>query len=190
MNLKNTIIHLIGYSGVGKYTIAKELAALTDAKIIDNHLINNPVFSVLDANSGEYPTGIWRQIDLVRDAVLTTIKNFSPPEYSFVFTHALMDGEEKYQRILDLVMNLAKDRDALYVPVRLICDTEENVKRIVQPQREERLKPTNPDRMLGHRAAKELISIPHTNLLDLNVTPLSAHDAANEILKHINQLEI
>ncbi len=45
--MKNTIMYLIGYGGTGKYTIAKEIAALTGAVVVDNHLINNPVFSVV-----------------------------------------------------------------------------------------------------------------------------------------------
>ena len=33
-----TIVYLIGYAGTGKYSIAKELAALTGAVLVDNHL--------------------------------------------------------------------------------------------------------------------------------------------------------
>jgi shikimate kinase len=39
--LQNTIIVLFGFAGTGKYTIGRELARLTGAKLIDNHLINN-----------------------------------------------------------------------------------------------------------------------------------------------------
>ncbi|HEX6477597.1 MAG TPA: hypothetical protein VF043_02040 [Ktedonobacteraceae bacterium] len=52
--MQNTIVYLIGYAGTGKYTIAKELARLTGAVIVDNHLINNPVFSIVGA-SGNTP---------------------------------------------------------------------------------------------------------------------------------------
>jgi predicted kinase len=45
--MKNTIVYLIGYAGTGKYTIAREIAGLTGAVIVDNQLINNPVFSVV-----------------------------------------------------------------------------------------------------------------------------------------------
>ncbi|MGI8919344.1 MAG: hypothetical protein ACR2H6_12160 [Pyrinomonadaceae bacterium] len=52
--LDNTMIVLIGFAGTGKYTIGRELCELTGAKLIDSHLINNPVFKVVN------PDGITR----------------------------------------------------------------------------------------------------------------------------------
>jgi hypothetical protein len=40
MNLRNTIIYLIGIPAVGKYTIAKEIGRMAGAKVVDNQLIN------------------------------------------------------------------------------------------------------------------------------------------------------
>lgn len=37
--LEGTIIYLLGFAGVGKYTVAKELNRLTGARVIDNHYI-------------------------------------------------------------------------------------------------------------------------------------------------------
>jgi dephospho-CoA kinase len=39
-----TIIYLTGKPGVGKYTIAKELAANHGFIVCDNQMINNPIF--------------------------------------------------------------------------------------------------------------------------------------------------
>lgn len=41
-------IVLIGFPGVGKLTIAKELSAMVSAKIVDNHWVNNPILRLLD----------------------------------------------------------------------------------------------------------------------------------------------
>ena len=38
--LQNTMIVLNGFAGTGKYTIGREVARRTGAKLIDNHLIN------------------------------------------------------------------------------------------------------------------------------------------------------
>jgi hypothetical protein len=46
---KNCIIHLIGFAGVGKLTIAREIVSKTNAKLVDNHLINNPILSIIKA---------------------------------------------------------------------------------------------------------------------------------------------
>ncbi|MGL5939284.1 MAG: hypothetical protein ACRC2S_02685 [Waterburya sp.] len=40
--MTNTIIYLIGFAGVGKYTIAKAISEHLSVKIIDNHYILNP----------------------------------------------------------------------------------------------------------------------------------------------------
>jgi shikimate kinase len=48
---ENTIIALIGFAGMGKYTIGPELGQRTGAKLIDNHhLINNPIFQVVNTD--------------------------------------------------------------------------------------------------------------------------------------------
>ena len=48
MKKNNTnIIYLTGKPGVGKYTIAKELAANHGFIVCDNQLINNPIFELL-----------------------------------------------------------------------------------------------------------------------------------------------
>src|ERR1041384_2438716 len=47
MKLDNTIIYLIGIPAVGKYTVAREIGRMTGARVVDNQLVNTPVFSVL-----------------------------------------------------------------------------------------------------------------------------------------------
>jgi shikimate kinase len=39
--ITNAIVVLIGFAGTGKYTIGRELADRTGAKLIHNHPINN-----------------------------------------------------------------------------------------------------------------------------------------------------
>lgn len=46
--MKNTIIYLLGFPGTGKYTIAKEICKQADFKLVDNHLINNPLFTLIE----------------------------------------------------------------------------------------------------------------------------------------------
>lgn len=54
VKLKNTIIYLIGFSGVGKYTIAKELAKLDEFRILHSQLIKGQVFNVLDIDTTNF----------------------------------------------------------------------------------------------------------------------------------------
>ncbi len=45
-----TMVALIGFAGTGKYTIGRELCRRTGAKLIHNHLINKPIFTVANAD--------------------------------------------------------------------------------------------------------------------------------------------
>ena len=44
----SVFVLLLGFPGVGKLTIAKELGSLISAKIVDNHWFNNPILRLLD----------------------------------------------------------------------------------------------------------------------------------------------
>lgn len=185
MAFKNTFFHLVAFPGVGKYTIAKVLQPLVDAKIVDNHLINNALFSLIDLNAPALPDAIWQQTQKVREAVFHTIETMSPMEYNFIFTNAINADDTYDQNILNSVMNLAAKRNATYIPVRLSCDQEENIKRFTDTNRSNRLKPTN-EQIIQRRIERnvQLIDIPHANLLNLDITHLSPEQTAEIILQH------
>ena len=90
--LENTMIVLIGFAGTEqKYTIGRELSRRTGAKLIDNHLINNPIFTVVNADGiTPLPEGIWARVRDARRVVYESIRELSPPEMSFVFTIQLI----------------------------------------------------------------------------------------------------
>ncbi len=90
--LKNTIIYLIGFPGVGKLTTARILCQKTGAKLVDNHMINNPVFSIIGADGvTPIPEAAWIRVRQIRDVVFDTMVNVSPPEFSFVLTNVLIE---------------------------------------------------------------------------------------------------
>src|ERR1700720_4128781 len=83
----NTIVVLMGFAGTGKYTIGRELCERTGAKLIDNHLIANPIFSVVSVDGiTPLPHGVWDKLKQIRRTVYDAIRELSPPEMSFVFT--------------------------------------------------------------------------------------------------------
>ena len=72
--LKNTIVVLIGFAGTGKYTIGRELCRRTGARLMDNHLINNPIFKVVNADGvTPLPKAIWSKVKDVRRIVYESI---------------------------------------------------------------------------------------------------------------------
>ncbi len=134
--MDNTIFLLVGHAGVGKLTTAKAIAALTGARIVDNHTVNNPIFNLIELYRSEpLPAVVWEQVADVRAAILETIATLSPPQWSFIFTLAAFDGAAEDIAIYHAIRETARRRGARFLPVRLTCRPSELVRRIVDPQR-------------------------------------------------------
>ena len=181
---RTTIFHLIGPPGVGKYTIGKELAAITGARLVDNHAIANVLFNLLDVDGvTPLPPEIWPRVSMVRAAALETVAQLSPRHWSFIFTNFIR-GEDLSEEaaFLDMV-RVAEARDSVFVPVVLRCATAELQRRIVGDDRRQRLKLVDP--VAGARYNEELpgFRTDHPNLLELDVTSISPLEAAHTIVR-------
>src|SRR6266850_2640396 len=187
--LENTMVALIGFAGTGKYTIGSELCRRTDAKLIDNHLINNSIFTVVNADGiTPLPKAIWGKVKAVRQVVYESIKELSPPDMSFVFTIQLIeDDPEDHKAFVDLV-ELAAVRESLFVPIRLICDVDELCRRIVSPKRSKMLKEVSPESARRRAADHTVLNPSHPNLRTVDVTHKSAIESAEEILQVVNSI--
>lgn len=183
--MKNTIIYLLGFPGTGKYTIAKEICKQADFRLVDNHLINNPLFTLIE-NDGKtlLPQRIWDNVGRVWEAVMDTIIHVSPPHYSFVLTNALSDQGENDRAWFERVKGAAEQKKAVFIPVRLACSVEEMEKRIVQPDRKTRMKEINPESPKRNAENYTVLTTDHPNLLNLDVTSLTPQEAAATILNH------
>ncbi|GGB42398.1 hypothetical protein GCM10011492_36740 [Flexivirga endophytica] len=137
------IVQLVGPPACGKRTIGAALAERTGARLVDNHLINDPVFTALGVNGhGSLPpqaipmAGRVRQI--VHEAALA-----APADISHIFTNWLVDTPED-ARAADEIRNLARIRGADFYPVWLSCDPAEIRDRLVLPDRAVRNKLRDP----------------------------------------------
>ena len=185
-SLDNTIIVLIGFAGTGKYTIGRELCALTGAKLIDNHLINNPVFTVVDADGIKpLPAGIWDKVSAVRGVVYEAIRELSPAAMSFVLTIELFESKAGDQRAFVDIEELASARGSLFVPVRLICEVEELCRRVVDPARVEKLKLISAEVARNKMAKESVLDSTHPHVLTIDVTQKTPTEAAEIILRHV-----
>jgi len=186
--MKNVIIYLLGRYGVGKLTIGKALCAATGARLVDNHLINNVIFSLLRVDGKTpFPDGTWERIDQVRELALGAIETLANPEWSYVLTNALDDTPEDrawYAR----VETLAARRQALFVPVELSCAPDENMRRIGTPEREAAMKHTDVP-SARERLAVRVLPVEHANLLRLDTTTLAPAQSAARIAQHIASLK-
>lgn len=185
--MKNTIVYLIGYAGTGKYTIAREIAALTGAVIVDNHLINNPVFSVVGVDGIKpLPAGVWEKIAGIRRIVLDTVAELAQPEASFIFTNELFEGQSVDRLLFEEMTILATKREALFVPVILRCEPEELYRRVASPERAKRFKLRNADWTRESIRIHSLLHVDHPNCLELDVTSFSPIEAARAIIAHLD----
>src|SRR5688500_10955918 len=94
--MNGAFIYLIGFAGSGKLTIAKAIQERYDCILVDNHLVNNVIFSLIDPDGkSNLPKTVWLNVGRVRDAVLDTIRDLAKPGRSFIFTNELLEGEER-----------------------------------------------------------------------------------------------
>ncbi len=182
--MRNTIIHLIGYPGVGKHSIAQEIASLVDVRLIDNHLVANPIFALMARNSPEpISREVWARIGIIRDLMLLTMEDISPPDLNFVLTNVIMD-EPGDVAVFERVLRMVAVRNATYVPVVLDCVIDEHLMRIPTPERAARFKWTDVAAVQASMARFKLLRPDHPNLLQPDVTALSPADAARAIVAH------
>ena len=180
MDDKTKIIYLTGKPGVGKYSIAKELAKNYGFIICDNQLINNPIFELLQYDGcGDVPEFAWEAVSRIRNEVLDFLSK--EPRNNYVLTNCLADTESD-RAVYEQVKSMAEARNSGFYPVALTINREEHLKRLNRPERLERLKSINPINAEDNGA---LISITHPNLLELEISNLSAKEAAAKIADKI-----
>ena len=182
MEYKNCIIFIMGFTGVGKYVVAKEIAKYPHFKMVDSTVIENPVVSLLDMEALNYrvPAAAWQQVNKVRDAVFTTIRDLSPPHFSFVITYDMVEGDEFPKILFDMVQKLTNERKAYLLPVRLECSEAELVKRISSDTRKALV-----DRAINMVRNKKVFYSHHPNEITIDSTGLSPAEAAKLILDDI-----
>jgi hypothetical protein len=188
LKLHNTIIYLIGIPAVGKYTVAKEIGRLTGAKVVDNQLINFPVYSVIgyDGTANfRFPHGAGSHIEKIQRAVLAVIRDFCHTDDSFVFTNVLdakVPGDKAWFRRIE---RLARARKARFFPVWLTCDEEIIRQRKDTPERRARRKDSDLTNIAWYVHEFEVLRMPHPNALTLDTSPCEPEQVARRILEHV-----
>ncbi len=188
--LENTIVALIGFAGTGKYTIGRELCERTGARLIHNHLINNPIFSVLNVDGvTRLPPGVWDRVREIRATVYQAIRELSPPEMSFVITTELRESNPLDHLAFEDLAELATARQSRFVPIRLICGVEELCRRVADPERVAMLKSISPELARKKSVEEEVLNPAHPNLRTLDVTKRTASGSVDAILDEISAIK-
>lgn len=187
--MNNTIVYLIGHYGVGKLTIARALCAATDARLFDNHLANNVIFSLIRADGKTpLPESVWGMIDIIRGQAFRAIEELTPADTSFVLTNCLLESEPGDRAAYEQVQAVAMRRGNVFLPVLLTASDAAHAARIGSSERAERLKHTDVESAAEKRRAEELLHIDHPNRLDLDTTELPPAEAVRLIIAHAERL--
>ena len=183
-------VHILGFAGSGKLTIARELAPRLPAILVDNHFINNVVLGLIEPD-GVTPLapGVWVNIRKVIAVVLETIQHHAKPGRSFVFTNEILEGEPLAEQSCADIAKVADARGATYLPVRLLIKPEELALRVASPERASKLKEIDAVAALRKAQTRRVYAPPNHKCLDIEVTSLSPIHAAEEIALHVRTTE-
>ncbi len=105
-----------------------------------------------------------------------------------MFTNVALEDDEVDSRSVAHIRDLADARRSHYVPVRLHCDTDEHLRRVVRPDRAERLKWVDAEAVRAYSASAPLIEIDYPAVLDIDVTRRSAAETAAQVLDHLDAI--
>ena len=170
------LIYIYGPPAVGKLTVARELAKLTDYKVFHNHLTSDLVESVFDRGTKTFTRlNIKYRYEIIGTAAQENIKGLI-----VTFVYAQPDDDKYIEKIVNKVK---KHKGQVYF-VQLICDVATLKKRLKHPARKEfaKLKRVKPFKEILNQY-KLFESVPYDNNLIINNTKLSPKKAAQKIKK-------
>ncbi|AZI43918.1 hypothetical protein EHF33_10480 [Deinococcus psychrotolerans] len=139
---------------------------MTGAALLDNHLANDSVFLAAGINGeGVVADDIWELCFAVRKAIRAATLH-APRTLAHIFTNYLT-AEEREWRNVERLRELAGVRGVPFIPVWLTCLLPELKRRMLLPERAERLKLRDPAQLRElMEKAGTLPSPPDALLLD------------------------
>lgn len=177
------VVHINGWPGVGKLTIARLLAGTLNARLLDNHTLINPaeaMFARTDPAYYSFRADI-RALAFKRAAQL-------PQGVNLVLTDAIAQEEPRHHAMFADCVTLADRLGAKLISVVLDCAAEENARRLVDASRRELRKLDAPDILAEIRRASTLLRPEGVPRIDLDVTHLTADEAAARIADRVSRL--
>lgn len=174
------IIYINGFPGVGKYTIAQKLVKiLENSKLIDNHLLINPVDAIIDRKCPDYQ----KIRKTIRKSVLDIIsENIYTFNNIYIFTDSQSISDCSVCKEYETAAN---KRNCIFIPITLTCSIEENLNRIVSQDRSLKGKLTSKDIFRSLIEEEEPFRFDTKYHLEIDITNINSDNCAQIIKNHI-----
>lgn len=170
------LIFLYGPPAVGKLTIAKELAKLTNYKIFHNH-------SAIDLASEIFKFGSKPYKNLRRKIQIEVFKSAAKENMDLIFTYCY-DKPKSNNFVKKIIQNIEKYKGKIYF-VQLICSKEELHKRVKEASRKKYRKIKSVKVLDQKMKEWDLFSkIPFVKSLTIDNTKISAKKVAEKIKEY------
>ncbi|KAH6954629.1 hypothetical protein HG530_010788 [Fusarium avenaceum] len=179
------IIHINGFPGIGKLTIARKLVALLapyNGKLVHNHLLIDPAGTILSRASADYQP--------LRRAIRTAIFNILATSRDtfdsvFVFTDFQSD-DDIGSAVMAEYRAMAARRGCAFIPIVVTCSKEENLRRLTSMGRSQHEKLTDVELVARIRDNSAIHQSPDDFFrMELDVTELDEDTAAHVMHRHI-----
>jgi tRNA uridine 5-carbamoylmethylation protein Kti12 len=175
-------IMINGYPGAGKLTIARLLATMLDARLLDNHTLFNPANSLFARDDPLHQSLRYAVTEVVFEHL-----GRDTSERHLVLTGSFTDTDSnhaKYRQLIELVAKL----HAIFIAVTVTCTVEENIRRLTAEGRAERYKLTDSAVLRDLRTRFTLLRPSDVPSIDLDTATLTPDQAADALHRDIQNL--
>lgn len=188
---ENCIILLMGIAGTGKRTVGAAISKMANFKFVHHHSWTDPILNLLGNDSlvwWDLDEKGWKKINDARDVIFSTIADVSPKNFNFIITYEMLDKDPYHQIFYEKVTEIVKKRNAIFLPVRLICDEEEIVNRVQSEDRKKYFKTLDVNLIRKRVQEQSVYYSNHPNELTINNTSKTPEQVGEIIFDWLDKL--